>query len=313
MIIDEYLEPAVLTGFVRTLPAPLNLALNGVLPDKTIGDIEAAMDQVTRTNRAAKFRAWDSETPVSQRDRFQRNKVKLPPLGVKLPIGEYERLVLERARTGGDNRAAYVGEIYNDAAQLTREVYNRMELARGDVLTDGKFTLTGEMGLKLEADFGLDSSHNVAAATLWTNHASADPITDLKNWTDLYRDDAGEDAGRILTSKTVLNNLLQCDAIKALFYRGDMISGSPNLITPAQLNQVLVAYGYPAIETYDAKIDVDGVSTRPIAADKLLLLPANAADLGYTAWGITAEARTRACCSISCPASSASCSRRATR
>ncbi|MEU1761299.1 major capsid protein [Micromonospora sp. NPDC005652] len=290
MIVDDYIEPAVLTGFVREVPYPYQLVLNQYLPDRNIGDIEAAFDQVTRTNRAAQYRAWDTEVPVSQRQSFQRSKVALPPLGTKLPIGEYERLMLERIRTGGDNRNGYVEAIYNDAEQLTREVFNRMELARGDVLSDGKFTLTGENGLTIEADFGVPADNLVNASTLWSNHANAHPLQELKAWTEAYLDLNGERPGVILTSTQVLNNLLLSGEIRELFYRGDQMTGGPNLLTMPQLNQVLQAYGLPAIETYDTKIEVDGVNTRVIAQDKLLMLPADRSSLGFTAWGITAEA-----------------------
>ncbi len=289
-IIDDYVQPVVLTGFVREVPVPGNLALSQFLPDRFIGDVEAAMDSLTRTNRAAKFRAWDSEVHVSKRDEFRRSKVKLPPLGSMLPIGEYERLMLERARTGGDNRDAYTEAIYNDAEQLTREVYNRMEIARGDALTDGKFTITDENGLKgLEADFGVDSSHLVTASTAWTDTANASPLGNLKTWTDLFLDETGEMPGLALTSRRVINNLLLSQEIRDLYYRGDAVSGGPNLLTPAQLNSVLVAYGYPAFVTYDTKIDVDGTGTRVIPDDRVIFLPSDPSSLGYTAWGVTAE------------------------
>lgn len=289
MIVDDYIEPAVLTGFVREVPYPYQLVLNQYLPDRNIGDIEAAFDQVTRTNRAAQFRAWDTETPVSQRQSFQRSKVMLPPLGTKLPIGEYERLMLERIRTGGDNRNGYVEAIYNDAEQLTREVFNRMELARGDVLMDGKFTLTGENGLTIEADFGVPAGNLVDAATLWSDHTNATPLQDLKAWVEAYLDLNGEKPATMLTSTQVVNNLLLSGEIRELFYRGDAVTGGPNLLTMAQLNTVLQAYGLPAIETYDTKIEVEGVNTRVVAQEKVLLLPADRASLGFTAWGITAE------------------------
>jgi len=35
----------------------------------------------------------------------------------------------------------------------------RMEQARGDVLMDGKFTLSGEGGLTMEADFGVPAGN----------------------------------------------------------------------------------------------------------------------------------------------------------
>ncbi|TDB98253.1 major capsid protein E [Micromonospora fluostatini] len=290
MLIDDYIEPAVLTGFVREVPYPYQLILNTVLPDRYIADVEAAFDQVERTNRAASYRAWDSEVPVSQREGFQRSKVALPPLGVKLPIGEYERLMLERIRTGGDNRSGYVEAIYNDAEQLTREIFNRMELARGDVLMDGKFTLTDENGLTIEADFKLPAGHSTVANTLWSDHANAAPLQDLKAWVEFYLDENGERPATMLTSTQVLNNLLLAGEIRELFYRGDAVSGGPNLLTMAQLNTVLNAYGLPAIETYDTKIEVEGVNTRVIDQDKAIFLPADRASLGFTAWGITAEA-----------------------
>lgn len=292
MIIDDYMPATVLTGFVREVPYPANLRLNQYLPDRYVGDIEAAMDQVERTNRAAQFRAWDSETPISRRDQFTRSRVKLPPLGVKLPIGEYERLMLERARTGGDNRDAYIEAIYNDAEQLTREIYNRMELARGDALTDGVFRIADENGLKgLEADFGLPNTHLVAAATPWSNTGSATPLTNLGTWMELYQEDAqGELPGLALTSRKVVNNLLLSQEIRDLFYRGDAVSGGPNLLTPAQLNTVLTAYGYPPFVTYDTKLEkADGTQERVIPDDKVIFLPSDPSSLGFTAWGVTAE------------------------
>lgn len=289
-IVDDFIEPAVLTGFVREVPTPAALVLNQILPDQQINDIEAAMDQVTRTNRAAQFRAWDSETPIGQRDTFQRSKVKLPPLGQKTVIGEQERLMLERIRTGGDNRGAYVEAIYADAETNTKAVLNRMELARGDVLSDGKFTLTDENGLTLEADFAIPGEHLVSASTVWSDLDDSNPLGELKTWVDLYVETNGERPGRMIMSNTVINNLLLNDEIRALFHTGGALAGSPNLITQAQLNQVLTAYGLPEIWEYNTQINVNGSNTRVIGTDKVIFVPSSPADLGFTAWGITAEA-----------------------
>lgn len=290
MIVDEYIEPAVLTGYIREIPLPYNLVLNQYLPDRNIGDIEAAIDQVTRVNRAAEFRSWDTESPISTRDRFQRSKVKLPPISTKLPIGEQERLMLERIRTGGDNRNAYVQDIYNDAAQLRREVLNRMEVARGDVLMDGKFTLVDENGLTLEADFGVPADNLVSPDVAWSDTENAQILPNLKTWVDAYVDINGERPGRMVTSNTVISNMLLSDEIRALFYRGQTLAGAPNLITQPQLNQTLTAYGLPPIVEYNTKLQVKGVNSRVIDDGMVVFLPENPEDLGYTAWGITAEA-----------------------
>jgi hypothetical protein len=287
-IIDDYVLPAELTGFVREVPTPSVLMLQQFLPDRTIGNVEAAIDKLTRTNRAAKFRSWDSESPIGQRDSFQRTKVKLPPISEKLPIAEQEHLMLERVRTGGDNRDAYVQAIYDDAVTLTGNIRRRVELARGDVLIDGKFTLA-ENGLFLEADFGVPAGNLVTAATVWTDRTNATPLQNIKTWVDAYLDLNGEKPGHMLTSTTVVNNLLLNAEIRELFFPAIANTSGPNLITPQQLNSVLQAYGLPPITTYDTKVNVDGVNTRVIPDDRVMFLPSNAEDLGHTAWGITAE------------------------
>lgn len=289
MIIDDFIQPEVLTGFVREVPLPSNLMLAQFLPDRNIGNVEAAIDQVTRTNRAAQFRSWDTEVPIGQRDSFQRSKIKLPPLGEKLPVAEQETLMLERVRTGGDNRNGYIEAIYNDAATLAGNVRRRMEVARGDVLVDGKFTLAGENNLTLEADFGVPSGNKVTAATPWSDHNDATPLLNFKAWIDAYVDLNGERPGKIVTSNTVINNLLLIAEIRDLFNRGTTLTGGPNLLTPVQLNQVLQAYGIPPLIEYNTKINVDGSNVRVIPDDRVIMLPENPNDLGYTAWGVTAE------------------------
>jgi hypothetical protein len=287
MIIHNLVPPDTLTGFIREVPTPANWILNQFLPDREIADIEAVIDQVTKTNRAAKFRSFDAETPIGARDSFTRKRVELPPLGQKTVIGEHDRLQLERIRTGGNDPQGLVEAIYDDAEVNARAVRARMELARGDVLTDGKLTLTNENGLTIEADFGVPGTHIVAPGTLWSSTATATVLSDLRSWANTYVDDVGEPPGALLTSRQVVGYMLQNAEIRALV---GSLAGTPNIVTRSQLNTALEAHGLPPVVEYDTRIDVDGTSTRPIPQDRLVMLPADPSSLGYTAWGITAEA-----------------------
>jgi hypothetical protein len=58
----------------------------------------------------------------------------------------------------------------------------------------------------------------------------------------------------------------------------------------AEVDDLLASENIPPIRTYDANVDLDGVTTRVLTADKVLLVPANPGDLGYTAWGVSATA-----------------------
>lgn len=284
----DLIEPGVLTGFVRELPVPANYVLDRFLPNQNISDIEAAFTTAFKRNRAAMFRAFDAETPIGERDNFQRSRVSLPPLGQKTLVGEEERLRLEMLRSGGDNTASMILALYNDARINTEAVFARMELARGQVLTTGKFTFSGENGLKgIEADFGVPGSHLPTAATAWTDHDDSDPLDDLRTWSDLFTDDSGEVPAFALTSRQAIGNMLRNANVRS---RYATIGGTPSVITRSQLAAVLDSEDLPQLVQYDSQVYVAGAATRIIPANKMILLPATATSLGRTYWGVTAEA-----------------------
>lgn len=284
----DLIEPAVLTGFVREVPWPANFTLDTWLPNRNIGDIEAAFTTLERTNRATVYRAFDAETPIGKRDSFSRKRIALPPLGQKTVVGEEERLKLAAIQSGGDNTYALVRAIYDDAALNARAIYARMELARGQVLSTHKFTLSGENQLTgIEADFGVDSSHRPTAATLWSDYDDSNPLADLRTWSDVFTDDSGEPPAYALVSRTIVGHLLRNDEIRAMV---SSLAGTPEMVTRAQLAQVFDAWELPQLVEYNTLVSVGGSSTRVIPANKVVLLPQDPATLGNTFWGTTAEA-----------------------
>jgi hypothetical protein len=94
--------------------------------------------------------------------------------------------------------------------------------------------------------------------------------------------------GGFVTSKTVLGYLLQNAEIRSL---AASLSGTPSLVTRATVDNALDAFSLPPLLfTYDTQVDVDGSSTRVVPVDRVIFVPPNIADLGYTAWGISATA-----------------------
>ncbi len=282
----DIVDPAELTSFVREIPRPANQILNRFLPDRTIGDFEATINQATRVNRAATFKTYDAETPIGKRDTLSTRKVTLPPIGQKTVVGEWERLKLEQIRSGGDTSAALVDAIYDDAEVNTRAVRIRMELARGDVLSHGQLTLE-ENGLVLEADWGVPADNFVAAAVPWSDSENATILADLRSWVQQYVQVNGERPRYLLTSEQVFSAMLLSEEMRQL--AGSLL-GTPSVISPQQLQATLEAHLLPTVVTYDSRYDVDGTPTRAIPDNLAILLPADASTLGYTAWGITPEA-----------------------
>jgi hypothetical protein len=160
-----------------------------------------------------------------------------------------------------------------------------MEQARGDVLTDGKFTLAGEGGLTMEADFGVPGNHIVAPGTLWSVTASATIIANLTDWVNTYVATNGSRPVGMIVSTRILNYMLQNAEIRTL---AASLAGAPGSGDPPGPGRGSAAFGLPPITlVYDSQVDVDGVTTKVIPDDRVILY---GEDLGYTAWGITATA-----------------------
>lgn len=285
ILFDGPVSPDSLTTFVREVPSPADQVLNGILPDRVLNRNTVDLSELTRTNRTARFRAFDARLHVSERDVNLTKQVKLPPLSSSVSVGEFERLQLEFARLGGTNTSAIVDAVYNDATNLTREIRARMEQARGDVLTDGKFTLAGEGGLSMEADFGVPGNHIVTAGTLWSTVATATVIADITAWVNVYIATNGSRPQGMIVSTRVMNYMLQNAEIRTL---SSSLSGAPGLVTRPAADAALAAFGLPPVTlVYDSVVDVDTVTTKVIPDNRVILYGDN---VGYTAWGITATA-----------------------
>jgi hypothetical protein len=203
-------------------------------------------------------------------------------------LGEYERLLIQFARTSGTNKAALANAIYNDAENLTNSVYNRLELAWGDVLTDGKLTID-ENGYKGEADFGVPTGNIVSAAKSWTD-PTAPILDDLLAWQQAYID-SGVGAPGAIRAKLKTIRLMQRNEQIVRLARGPASTSTATRITAQELRDLLASEDLPPlVELPDTSLDVDGVATKVMADAKVLFTPADLGDLGFTALGVSVTA-----------------------
>ncbi|MDN4174728.1 major capsid protein [Nocardioides sp. SOB77] len=288
---DAAVEPDDLTIFTREVPVPAELRLLNEFPRRDLETNTVDFAEIVRTNRTARFRTYDGRIHVSERDVGSEKRVKMIPLSTSLSMGEYERLQLEFARLGGQNQQALARAIYNEGEQLTREVQNRLEQGWGSLLTTGKLTVP-EIGAGFETDYGLAALGNlVTPSVTWSaaNLATMTPLTDIQTWSDAYRlTNGGVAPARMKTSLATLRIVQRSKEVIDAIYGATQ---GRTRVTLAQLNDLLAGEGLPTFdEPYDASFDVDGVTTRTVPEDRVALLPASLAELGYTAWGVTATA-----------------------
>ncbi|CAM4323556.1 major capsid protein [Nocardia ninae] len=287
LIFDGPVTPDDATYFVRQVPTPSDHVLAQFIPDKLVQEQTIRLANATRVNRTATFRAFDGNIPSLERDFVSTREVDLLPMSIQGTKGELERLQLEKVRQDGGNAAAITNAIYNDLEIAVRSIRNRVEVARGELLTTGKITLA-ENGVYLTADFQVPADHFVSAATPWTTVATAPVVTDLTTWTEKYTRDVGAPpSGMIISRKTA--GLLQRNAEFRAY--ANSVAGTPQIVSKSIVNNVLDDFNLPPIAAvYDTVINVQGIDTRVIPEDKVIFLPPASSPFGYVAWGITATA-----------------------
>lgn len=293
-IIWDTVDPAQLTAYARAFNDEVlenEFGLQAWLPNELNEDLEYRLQRGGRRDvDVAEYQAFDTQPRMTGRQGFGSIRGDLVPLSRQIPLLEEERIRLRILnRNGGveGRNGALLNAMFNDVELMVRAVQARVELARGQVLSTGKFTLA-ENGLMMEADFGMKSSHKPVAGTVWSNPA-ADIIGDLLAWTQLFVDDTGEEPGIIVANRTIFGHFYGNTAMRTAL-------AGPSGTLPARLNNEMInalfaAYGLPPIMLYDTKVRVNGVQTRVIPVDRVLMLPApGGSQVGSTQYGITAEA-----------------------
>lgn len=285
ILFDAPVGPDGLTEFTRAVPLNEENSLLTEAPPRNLPTNTINFGEIVSRNRTARYRSFDGRVHVSERDSANGGSVGMIPLSTSTNLGEYERLQLEFARTGGTNQSALADAIYDDATQLTKEVQNRLEQAWGDVLEDGKLTVNENGLVGFEADFGVPANHKPAAGTPWAGASTAKPLTDLTLWNDQYRITNGVSAGQVRTSQANIRKALRSEEVISALYGS---AAGRTVARLVDLQDYLIGEGLPTFgAAYDTMVDIDGTMTRTVAENKVLLTPASLSDLGYTAWGVT--------------------------
>ncbi|GAB2677707.1 major capsid protein [Thalassiella azotivora] len=284
----DIIDPATLTGYARAALADYEArrgTLARWLPNRDVADVVVRfVAGSTGLVDVAKFRAYDAEVEVGKRQGGKRVTLELPALGQNLPVSEYEQL---RARGGNVTEEAALASIQRTTVQAVQAVADSIERLRGIVLTTGKATIDQD-NFKSDDDFGRPAGHTVTAPALWSV-AGTDALGQLETWADVYRDSTGEEPGAIVMSTRALRAFAGLDQMKT-----QLLNGASRPATVEDVQATVSAAGLPPIYRYDRRVSVDGVSTKVLPDDRVLLLPAPVetddwmgTDLGATFWGRT--------------------------
>ncbi|WP_330479852.1 major capsid protein (plasmid) [Streptomyces platensis] len=285
------ITPTAINAFVRQIQTPDDYLLTqSVIPERTVDSVKWESRSTSRRVAAATYRAWDAQTAVATREVTElAREGKLLPLGQKYIVGELETILQNVSR--GMKGDQLKNEIYQDIAAHVLSVKHRMELAAGDLLADGKFSLTNENGLSVEADHKVPAANMPTAPTAWTD-PTADMLGDEMRWIEVLRSSGAPMPERALTSYKTMSLAMANDSYRAAYY-GSVNSASTiptAVLAPNEVNVVRARYGLPSITPYDVKIPLaDGTNPRVLPENMFFLLPPNPSQWAETQYGLTAE------------------------
>jgi len=236
-----------------------------------------------KTPVIANAHAFDTESEIGSRE-ASKQAMELALIKRKIQLNEKDIIALENPRNATEQQFL-MQNVFNDIDSLVAGVKARAEAMRMEALANGTVTLNGNGLSGITVDYGVPNANKEALSgtSLWTD-ATSKPLDDLERWADQL----DGNATRTITSKSVLNALLQHDSIIEALYG----KGSQRMATRQELNAFLQQRDLPVIGIYDRKYraqNPDGsyTSSRYFANNKFVMF--GDGDLGQTIYGPTAE------------------------
>src|SRR4051812_3408857 len=149
------------------------------------------------------------------------------------------------------------------------------EWMRWQAFTTGALTVSYPSGATLYVDYGLPSGHKPVVGTLWSNTASADPITDIRNWSNVLAADSGYFGLRLHMSSTTYDYLVRNQTVKSYLTatnRSMLIPTKQDILTLLRDGTDIVIYdnGYRA-ESAGSSRGVPNSLTRFLPDGKVLM------------------------------------------
>lgn len=285
-LITDYATPYELSVVARESAVERERVENKLatfLPTETVDGISVTLVSGEDGRvEVAEYRAFDAETSFGHAEGGGRRQiVELAPLGQQARVSEYDRLIQRNSQT--PERVKQV--LGKRAVNLGRAVADRLELARGEVLTSGALSIN-ENGFQAEVDFGRDETMTVNATAAWSD-PEVDVIEDINTWVDAYVGLNGETPQYIVASRQIINAIKKSEAFGKVV--NDVNAAYMRRVTTADVQQFLQDEGLPTLVEYNRKVMKNGVAVDVIDPDTLVFVPNTQSGAGTTAMGTTLE------------------------
>ena len=286
-------EPDLLTtGFNVTRP---NDPIDGLFGDEVTDNLVARWNYIAaeyQIPQMAQFHAFDTVAQKSVRAPIDQRNVEKGLIKVKRNTTE---LLYELQNRGVNTERALYDYVMNDINALSDEVITRTKVAKNELLSTGKVTIS-ENNLDATVDYGVPSD-NLSLTLDFGAGADSDITAQLQDIVDRAADSGVELSGMVCARAT-LSKLRQNASIQTAI-NGTNMSGV--LVTNSALASFLSSeYGLDRVITNDQSYSLpwdEGSDGRPVThqrryfpKDKVSFFgTGNGMRLGVGLWGVPPE------------------------
>lgn len=284
----ELIKNEELINFGQGLGSLYDKAVMGdrLFPDVKTKNLKAKYLQLAGQHipTMANVHAFDAEAKIGSRSTLEAITVEKFLVKEKLNLSELEREYIDNGITESNELVEF---IFNDVGNLAQRVKTRVEVAKMELLWNGKITIK-ENGLDYVIGDGL--AHGVQTAN-WAAD-TADILGDIQTFVDLAKA-KGQTINKCVTTKAVLACFARNKAIQTLLFSANGVGTYTDI---GRINTLLSSMFGFTIELnddiYQYEVKSGMTTAHYIPRNKFILytsLPNGTA--GACLWGTTPEER----------------------
>lgn len=229
-----------------------------------------------------KTSAFDVHAVPRPRIGFDKLTADMPYFKESTYIDEELRQELNMVLETGNQ--AYIdsvmNKIFDDETRLLRGARAARERMRMMALTTGVVSMANN-GQAFTYDYGV--THKGNATVSWSNHATADPIEDIRVAMEAIQDDTGATITRAMCDGATWRDIRNNESIKKAIF---VLSNGAGVISDNKLKEYLLEeLGIEVVVNDKRYVNETGVATKFMPANTFVMFPDGA--LGKTWFGTT--------------------------
>jgi hypothetical protein len=244
---NPLLQPAVVNKLIESVPMDESeYMLTNMIPFETVEAEKVVVDVEHMLGGMTQAAVRGAESPTIDQSGVSQFEFRPAHWREKYRLTENDIAVLRKLGTASQLERAQE-RIAKIVKALRYRLENRMEWSKWQMIL-GSLTIA-QSDVQFSVDYHVPTEFQPVPANLWDT-ASGDPLSDLLDWIQLFRDEASEPE-QMVYNTNIEKVMLQNSAIRTL--RDSLFTGqsNPGMLTRENVKMVLNAYCALPVTVYD--------------------------------------------------------------